>query len=163
VETKKRPIRNSFFLVLLCSLSFLACDEKRVYDSYSTIPNNQWSRLDPIVFPFVVNDTLTKNSLFVLVRNNNKFKFNKLVLITELLNPNGKKIVDSLMFSMADASGNLLGKGFTELKEHKILYKKNHVFPVSGDYILLVRQVVTNYQNPLDGIVDLGFRIEKEN
>uniref|UniRef100_UPI0040484504 gliding motility lipoprotein GldH n=1 Tax=Polaribacter sp. TaxID=1920175 RepID=UPI0040484504 len=163
MEAKKRPIKNSFFLVLLCSLSFLACDENRVYDSYSAIPNNEWRRIDPIVLPFVINDTLTKNSLFVLVRNNNKFKFNKLVLITELLDPNGKNIVDTLVCDIADASGKLLGKGFTEIKEHKILYKKNHAFPLSGDYILSVRQGVTNDQNALDGIVDLGFRIEKEN
>ena len=149
--------------MLLCSLSFLACDEKRVYDSYRAIPNDEWRRIDPIVLPFVIRDTLTKNSLFVSVRNNNKFKFNKLVLITELLDPNGKKIVDTLVCDMANASGKLLGKGFTEIKEHKILYKKNHVFPLSGNYILSVRQGVTNYQNALDGIIDLGFRIEKEN
>lgn len=110
---------------------------------------------------------MTRNNLFINIRNNADYSFSNLFLITALEFPNGKKIVDTLEYEMTDVSGKFLGKGFTDIKENKLFYKENVVFLMSGDYSLTVSQAMRKNNEVdgikmLDGIIDVGFRIEKE-
>lgn len=152
-----------FFVLLLVS-----CDSKRVYDSYIPISSAEWSLDKKIEFPFEVKDTIAVNNLFINIRNTNEYAFSNLFLITELMFPNGKKIVDTLEYEMADATGRFLGHGFTELKENKLFYKEHVIFPMSGNYKVFISQAMRkngeiNGIDNLEGITDVGFRIEKEN
>lgn len=165
IKTNKSSILISaiFFVLLLVS-----CDSKRVYDTYFPIYEATWNLDEKIKFPFEINDTITRNNLFINIRNTNEYAFSNLFLITELKFPNGKKIVDTLEYEMADATGKFLGNGFTELKNNKLFYKEHVVFPMSGNYEVSVSQAMrksgeTNGVNELEGITDVGFRIEKEN
>ncbi|MDG2195105.1 MAG: gliding motility lipoprotein GldH [Polaribacter sp.] len=159
--------RNKFFLPLLLVVCFTACDSKRVYDSYVSIPNTSWELSNHAPFLFTVKDTLTRNHLFINIRNNAAYSFSNLFLITALEFPNGKKIIDTLEYEMTDVSGAFLGKGFTDIKENKLFYKESVVFPMSGDYLLTISQAMrksnaTEGMKMLNGIIDVGFRIEKE-
>jgi len=146
----------------------MACDSKRVYDSYAPIPNAYWELSNKIPFSFYAKDTITRNNLFINIRNNSKYSFSNLFLITELEFPSGKKIVDTLEYEMTDHLGRFLGKGFTEIKESKLSYKENVVFPTSGNYTVRISQamrknnVIEGVQS-LKGVMDVGFRIEKKN
>ena len=73
--------------------------------------------------------------------------------------------VDTLEYQMADADGTLLGDGFTDIKESKLVYKERMKFK-SGSYKIHIRQAVRQTGKvtgieKLDGITDVGFRIEK--
>lgn len=105
--------------------------------------------------------------MFINIRNNAAYSFSNLFLITALEFPNGKKIIDTLEYEMTDVSGAFLGKGFTDIKENKLFYKESVVFPMSGDYLLTISQAMrksnaTEGMKMLNGIIDVGFRIEKE-
>jgi gliding motility-associated lipoprotein GldH len=89
-----------------------------------------------------------------------------LYVITELNFPNGNKIVDTLQYQMADKSGNFLGKGFTDIKENKLFYKEEKLFPQSGKYIFNIHHAMrkngeVNAISLLKGVQDVGFSIEK--
>lgn len=164
----KRTNRNKFFLAILFVLTFIACDSKRVYDSYISVSDEKWEINKKITFPFIVRDTINKRNLFINIRNNNKYPFSNLFLITELEFPNGKKVIDTLEYEMADASGKFLGNGFTDIKENKLLYKEHVFFPLSGNYSVSISQAMrkngeTDGVEALKGITDVGFRIEKDN
>jgi hypothetical protein len=65
---------------------------------------------------------------------------------------------------MANPDGSLLGDGFTDLKESKLVYKDKVRF--KGKYQVHIKQAVRETGkvpgvNALDGITDVGFRIEK--
>ncbi len=144
----------------------ISCDSKRVYDSYQTVSNQSWDAKKEMHFSFSVSDTLQRSNLFINVRNNNDYPFSNLFLITQLDFPNGKKIVDTLEYEMTDASGRFLGSGLTEIKENKLFYKENVVFPNSGEYTLSIHQAMrkngeTQGLHSLKGITEVGFRIEK--
>ncbi|MFT4576338.1 MAG: gliding motility-associated lipoprotein GldH [Polaribacter sp.] len=152
----------TIFLVVVC---FTSCDSKRVYDSYVSVSNQSWEKENTISFSFTINDTIKQRDLFINIRNNNTYAFSNLFLITQLNFPNGKKIVDTLEYEMTDVSGRFLGAGFTEIKENKLFYKENVVFPNSGDYKVSVSQAMrkngeTEGLKALEGITEVGFRIE---
>jgi gliding motility-associated lipoprotein GldH len=159
--------RNKIAIISLLILCFVSCDSKRIYDSYISIFNQSWEKKKAISFLFTVKDTIKQRTLFINIRNNNVYAFSNLFLITELNFPNGKKIIDTLEYEMTDGSGKFLGTGLTEIKENKLFYKENVVFPNSGDYTVSISQAMrkngeTDGINILQGITDVGFRIEKK-
>ena len=154
--------------MLLMFAAFTSCDANRVFDEYKTISENSWNNKEPVHFKFEVLDTISKNNLFINLRNNNEYSFSNLYLISHLYFPNGKEIVDTLQYEMADTNGKFLGLGIFEIKENKLFYKENVQFPISGVYTVDISQAMrkngeTNGIENLQGITDVGFRIEKIN
>ncbi len=104
--------------------------------------------------------------MFINLRNNNNYEYSNLFLIVDINFPNNTSIVDTLEYEMTDAEGKFLGTGLTDLKENKLEYKTNVIFPVTGEYNINVQQAmrksgsVEGIQN-LNGISDIGLRIEK--
>ena len=79
--------------------------------------------------------------------------------------PNGRVIKDTLQYKMAKPNGELLGTGFTDIKESKLWYKEGVVFSESGEYQIKIQQAMrengkVNGVINLKGITDVGFRIE---
>jgi len=160
--------RTKLFLNALIVLCFFSCDSLREYDSYVSVANKTWISSEKVRFPFTVTDTVLRKNLFINIRNNNEYAFSNLFLITELVFPNGKKVIDTLEYEMTDASGQFLGKGLTEIKENKLFYKEQVVFPMPGKYAVTIRQSMRKSGaikgiELLKGITDVGFRIEKVN
>jgi gliding motility-associated lipoprotein GldH len=162
-------ISNKIVLKLAALLFILvSCDSKGIYDEYTSINGGKWNINDPITYKFEVKDTLAKRNLFINIRNNNKYEYSNLFLITKMSFPDGNRIIDTLEYDMADKNGVFLGKGFSELKENKLFYKEQILFPIQGTYTLNIFQAMrkggeVNGINELEGIVNVGFRIEKIN
>lgn len=159
--------RNRAIVLILATLfTFAACDSTGVFDQYRSLENNTWSQENPVEFEFQVSDTITQNHLYINIRNNDDYGYSNLFLITHLNLPNGKKIVDTLQYEMANKNGEFLGSGISEVKESRLFYKENKVFPNSGKYKLSIQQAMRSNGSvegvkELEGITDVGFRIEK--
>ncbi|MBA4152799.1 gliding motility lipoprotein GldH [Flavobacterium sp.] len=158
-------LKNSFFLVVLL-LFLVSCDKKRVFDEYKTVGQN-WHKDSIVSFTFEQKDTLTKQNLFINIRNNKNYPFNNLFLIVEMEHPSKKTLVDTLEYKMAKPDGTLLGEGLSDTKENKLFYKENFVFKNSGQYKVTIQQAVRQSGKiegieKLDGITEVGFRIEKQ-
>ena len=74
-------------------------------------------------------------------------------------------MVDTLEYQMANPDGSLLGEGFTDVKESKLVYKERMKFK-KGNYKIHIRHAVRQTGKvvgvaKLDGITEVGFRIEK--
>tara|TARA_R110002073_G_scaffold103234_2_gene233718 strand:+ start:16869 stop:17372 length:504 start_codon:yes stop_codon:yes gene_type:complete len=153
-------------LVLVALLVFASCDSNRVFDQYYAVDNTVWNKDNPINFEFQVTDTISKNDLYIQIRNNNEYAFSNLFLITHLDFPDGKKIVDTLQYAMTDKNGRFLGSGLSEIKESKLYYKESRVFPMSGKYKVSIKQAMRKNGTvegvkELEGVTDVGLRIEK--
>ena len=155
----------SFFV--LCFLLCVSCDPNRVYDEYKSVPN-VWHKDSVVSFKINPQDSIRPHNLFVNLRNNNEYKYNNLFLIVEMVFPHGKTITDTLEYKMADPTGKLLGTGLTDIKENKLWYKEHVVFKESGNYIVKIQHAMrengkVNGVENLEGITDVGFRIERIN
>lgn len=156
---------KSLWYVLLLLISVSSCDSNRVFDVYKSVPN-QWHKDSIITFNITPPDSVNPYDLFVNIRNNNDYKYNNLYLIVGIDFPNGKIIKDTLQYAMAKPNGELLGSGFSDTKENKLWYKEKMTFNENGEYLVRIQHamrengVVQGIEH-LDGITDIGFRIEK--
>ena len=156
-------LRNSvlYFLVLIALVS---CDKIRVFDEYKSV-GNAWNKDSIVSFDLPELDVKKQYNLFLNIRDNNDYPFNNLFLIVSLEQPNKKTLVDTLEYQMANPDGSLLGEGFTDVKDSKLVYKERMKF-TSGDYKVHIKQAVrqtgkVSGVKELKGITDVGFRIEK--
>ena len=159
--------KNKKFVILLVTILVLAsCDSDRVFDEYQSMENSIWNKDSVVSFEFEILDTISKNNLYINIRNNDDYAFNNLFLITHLDFPDGKKIVDTLQYKMVDNNGRFLGRGLSEVKDNKLFYKENRAFPTSGNYQLSIRHAMRRNGSvkgisELEGVTDVGLRIEK--
>lgn len=161
-------LKNSLFFVLIANVLFCSCDSNRVFDEYKSVPN-QWHKDSIISFTITPPDSTNNYNLFVNLRNTNDYKYNNLFLIVEMDYPNGKIEKDTLEYKMAEPNGTLLGTGFTDVKENKLWYrgyKEPFVFNENGEFKINIQHAMrqngqVNGIDNLEGITDIGFRIER--
>ncbi|OUR93863.1 gliding motility lipoprotein GldH [Flavobacteriales bacterium 34_180_T64] len=163
-------LRKSSWILLIIGIVFSSCDSNQVFDEYKSVPN-QWHKDSLISFDVTAPDSLNSYNLFVNLRNNNDYKYNNLFLIVEMNYPNGKIVTDTLEYVMAAPDGTLLGTGFTDVKENKLWYRGHNtpfLFNENGAYKINIQHAmrengkVEGIEN-LEGITDIGFRIEQSN
>ena len=102
------------------------------------------------------------------MRTTSDYSFSNLFLVVELNYPYGKVTKDTLEYTMAKPSGELLGSGFSSVKEHKLWFKgfdKSFVFSENGPYKVHIQQAMRLRGEAkgitlLEGIIDVGFCIE---
>ncbi|MCB0383195.1 MAG: gliding motility lipoprotein GldH [Psychroserpens sp.] len=163
-------LKSKSCIVLLMVLIVVSCDSNRVFDQYKSIPN-QWHKDSIVSFKVSPPDTINNYNLFVNLRNTSAYKYSNLYLVIELNYPNGKTLKDTLEYRMAAPDGTFLGSGFSDIKENKLWYKgydQPFVFDESGEYQINVQQAMrkngeVNGVLNLEGITDVGFRIERAN
>ena len=157
-------MRISFLLLACSALLYTNCDKKRVYDEYQSVGNN-WHKDSILTFDLPDLDSTQTYNLFVNVRNNKAYEFNNLYMLVNMEFPNGMTKVDTLEYEMADADGNLLGDGFSDVKDSKLWYKENVRFSPSGHYKVRVQHAMRKNGSvqgveQLKGVTHVGFRIE---
>ena len=160
--------KTSYLLLgLVCLVLLTGCDSKAVYDVYKSVPS-KWNKDSIASFNFKAPDTTENYNLYVNLRNTNDYKFSNLFLIVELNYPNGKAIKDTLEYKMAAPNGELLGSGFSDVKENKLWYRgydNSFKFSEQGDYNVSIQHAMRNNGEingvtDLEGITDIGFRVE---
>lgn len=156
-------LKNSL-LFFVAAMMLISCDKTRVFDEYKSV-GKAWHKDSIVSFDLPKIDTTKYYNLYLNIRDNDNYPFNNLFVIVSLEHPGGLTKVDTLEYQMANADGSLLGDGFTDVKESKLYYKERMKFK-SGIYKVNIRQAtrktgkVTGVQK-LEGITDVGFRIEK--
>lgn len=156
-------LRTSLLLFVV-TLLFFSCDKKRVFDEYKSV-GKAWNKDSIVSFDLPEVDITKPYNLYVNIRDNSDYPFNNLFLIVSMEQPDKITKVDTLEYAMADEEGNLLGDGFTDIKESKLVYKERMKFK-AGKYKLHIRQAVRQTGKvtgveKLEGITEVGFRIEK--
>ncbi len=151
---------------MILMLGFTSCDSSQVFDEYKTIPSS-WDKDSIVSFNIIAPDITHQYNLFINVRNTSDFKYSNLFLVVEMNFPNRKVVKDTLEYLMAKPSGEFLGTGFTDVKENKLWYKEGFVFSESGEYKINIQHAMRENGSvkgleTLEGVTDIGFRIEKK-
>lgn len=150
------------FLILCClSLIFSSCDRTRVYEQNTLIEKNTWPQKVKYQFDVPISDSAQAYDLYVNVRNSGKYQYSNLFLFVTMSFPDGSKTRDTLECTLADPSGKWLGDGLGDLHDNQKLFKEKLRFPHTGNYHFQIEQAMRI--DPLQGITDIGLRVEKAN
>lgn len=155
-------------LPILVLMVLASCETKIVRSEYKATNDGYWNKDNTVSFKFTEQDTISKNNIFINIRNDETYSYSNLFLIAELNFPSGETIRDTLEYEMSKPDGEWLGTGHGSLKENKLWYKENVVFPVKGVYTLEISHAMRKNGSvegimDLKGITDVGFQIEKSN
>jgi len=153
-------------LFTLVAILITSCGNDATFDVYKSFPNSEWHKDSIVNFKFNPVDTISRNNLFINLRNNNDYQYSNLFVIVDINFPDNTSIVDTLEYEMTDSQGKFLGTGLTDLKENKLEYKTNVIFPTTGEYDINIQQAMRKSGTvegitKLEGITDVGLRIEK--
>ncbi len=159
---------RSLFCLFPALLVLLSCDTNVVKSEYRSLQGGVWNKDDVLQFSFTEQDTVQEHDIFINVRNSNTFPYSNLFVIASLTTPEGKVIKDTLEYTMAMPDGTWMGKGSGSIKENKLWYKENIVFPSPGVYTIEVSHAMRKNGNVsgiigLEGITDVGIEVTKSN
>lgn len=149
-------IRILSFTLLVAATS---CNSNTVFTDSKTMARKVWALTDLAEFSIPVTDTATTANIDLTIRTGSDYPYRNIWLFVSAVSPNGKSITDTLNFDLADEKGNWYGKGFGDIHELVLPYKKNVFFPVKGTYKFKVRHGMRSID--LKGVYDFGLRIEK--
>jgi gliding motility-associated lipoprotein GldH len=163
--TSISPLKGTF-AVLVLSFLFFSCEKNLVFDQFQKVDQNKWQKDSVINFVYEAKDTLSKNNIYVNLRNNKTYEYSNLFLIVGIDFPNNYQIIDTLEYEMTTPEGRFLGTGISDVLENKLEYKTNVNFPVSGNYTIHVQHAMRKSQEIegltyLNGVTDVGIKIEK--
>jgi len=154
-------------LVGIFIVLFQACQSNVVYNQYQTLENDEWALEKALEYEIPIQDTIAPFNIFINIRNTKDYSYSNLFLITQMTFPNKMQVIDTLEYEMTDPEGRFLGSGFSDIKENKLFYKENVLFPQSGIYLFQVKQAMRKRNetigiNPLKGIKDVGISLESK-
>ena len=158
-------IKRINFLCLLLLVT-VSCNTNSIFSEYEAIPDGLWNKNQEVLFTVNTVDTTSKHNAFLNIRNDDSYEFSNLFVIVNMQFPDGNTVIDTLEYEMAKPTGEWLGSGITSVKENKLWYKENIVFPIPGDYKVKIAHAmrkngVVDGVQELKGITDVGFELEK--
>lgn len=165
---------SSFLLwqLLACCLLLFSCDTIDLYEKVVPVPRHQWQSSYKPQFTFAVSDTTVPYQAFVLLRHNNKYKYNN-IWINLYAAGNGDSLQKlGLELPLASKEG-WLGTGMDDVFEHRIrlgnemqrfpflrMGEEGFYFTKPGSYTFSLEQIMRD--DPLPDVMNLGFRLEKK-
>ena len=155
-----------FKTLLVTSFFIFSCESNIEYIQYNSI-QNQWDKDSIQNFVFELADTKKYNT-YINLRINKDYPFSNIFLITTLMDSLSVLSKDTLNFKIADKSGKFLGKKRVNIIENSLIHKekieleKNKKYSVSVEHAMRIINKVSGLKR-LDGVVDVGYKIENIN
>lgn len=159
-------LRVNKIICFICFVLCISCDANKEYDAYQSMENSLWKLEEPVVFEVDMKNINSQQNVFLNVRTNSDYPYRNLYVVSKMTLPNGAVLKDTLEYEMADAFGNWLGDGMTDVKDNKLYYLEKYKFPEQGMYTFEFYQAMRkrgeiNGLDTLEGVTDVGLRIEK--
>lgn len=156
---------RKMLIALVLAITLSSCNSNTVFAEYASF-NGTWEVNNKVAFSVKAPDSINPYNIFINIRNNQDYPYSNLFLIVKMDFPDNKTLVDTLEYEMAKADGTWLGKGFSSVKENKLWYKENVVFPTTGTYKITVEHAMRKPGSiegitQLPGIVNVGIHLEK--
>lgn len=153
------PNPKAIFSLTLGIIFLNSCGDLPISSSTIEIDHNGWNSIDNASFDWDVIDLDLKYDAFIDIRHNSDYPYSNLYLFLDFTFPNGNQRRDTVACVLADERGRWFGSGIGDIIDHRVSFQENFEFPINGKYRLKVAHGMR--QDPLVGITDIGFRLEK--
>jgi gliding motility-associated lipoprotein GldH len=153
------PNPKAIFSLTLGIIFLNSCGDLPISSSTIEIDHNGWNSINNASFDWDVIDLDLKYDAFIDIRHNSDYPYSNLYLFLDFTFPNGNQRRDTVACVLADERGRWFGSGIGDIIDHRVSFQENFEFPINGKYRLKVAHGMR--QDPLVGITDIGFRLEK--
>ena len=151
---------NKFlWIAVIFLLGIAGCQSDSIFQKVKDIPESGWNKHNVLSYTFSIEDTLQPYHVFLNVRSTSKYNYRNLFLFIETTSPQGHTVRDTFECMLADERGRWYGKGWGDVYENQIPYKKFIRFPKSGNYSIEIQQAMRT--SDLKHITDMGVIIQK--
>jgi gliding motility-associated lipoprotein GldH len=125
------------------------------------IPKHEWKSNFKPQFAFDITDTMASYQLFLILRHNDRYNYNNIWLNVFIKGPDNKVQKFQVEKLLATNASGWLASGMDDIYEHWLQLTETPIqLKKPGRYIFSFEQIMR--EDPLQNIMDVGFRIEKK-
>lgn len=132
MKEKSAPLISLLGFALLLLLTHCRPSQE-LSVTYCSLPTSGWEKDTPIEIPLLITEAHRPYRIHLLVRHNNEYDYNNIVLQSTIANQWGYSRTDTLSIPLAVESGKWSGRGVA-LRENTFIYLPKISFPTSGIY-----------------------------
>lgn len=152
---------NILVYLFLATIISGSCGHGSIYDRSIEISEKGWHEDSIVVFDdVIISDTISPHNFYINLRHSTDYRYSNFYLFLNTTLPNGRNTRDTIELILADNYGKWFGKGFGHFRENRILVRQNLLFPLKGDYRFTIEQAMREDDHTLEGIRNVGVRIE---
>jgi len=155
----KALIRYGLILLVLAGIS--GCRSRALFDDNKSFPDHVWKSGQIVRFDVPLNDIHSSCKFYLNIRHSTSYRYSNLFLFINTTFPDGNEARDTVECILAEPSGKWVGKGISDIRDNQVLLRRGIRFQQQGTYIFEIEQAMRDPE--LEGIMDVGLRIEKEN
>ena len=154
--------------ILICLIfsCIVSCDTNPLYIKYNSL-NGGWLKDSVQHFSFPNGDKSILTNSYLMLRVNQKYRYNNIFVIITVTNSNGTILRDTIEYKVADNFGKFIGSKMINIYELSLLHKKGIQLMPKENYFINVEHAMRNADETvgverLEGVLDVGYKFEKE-
>ena len=154
--------------ILICLIfsCIASCDTNPLYIKYNSL-NGGWLKDSVQHFSFPNGDKSILTNSYLMLRVNQKYRYNNIFVIITVTNSNGTILKDTIEYKVADNLGKFIGSKMINIYELSLLHKKGIQLIPKENYFINVEHAMRNTDETvgverLEGVLDVGYKLEKE-
>lgn len=162
---KKYTRRFSFLaprgvLWVACCLFISSCTQADIFEKNTAIPEYEWQPGFTVKGDFIISDTVSAYSMYLVLRHTDAYKYNNIWLNIGLQPPGDSLHVQKVNLALGDDAHGWEGSGMNDIWEvRKLLNGAPRRFKQPGKYSFHISQIMRD--DPLQHVMSVGLRIEK--
>jgi gliding motility-associated lipoprotein GldH len=147
-----------FLFLLACSLA--SCIKIDLFEKQAEIPSQKWFYNNVPVFTFAITDTSSLYNLYIILRHTDAYNYNNIWVKLGSQVPGDTTHFQNIALELANDANGWQGSGIDDIFEvRKNITPGPVAFKKPGTYTFSVAQIMR--ENPLNHILNVGFRVEK--
>jgi gliding motility-associated lipoprotein GldH len=156
---------NSFrlrFLIAAAGLiSISSCTQIEIFEKNTVIPKYEWKSSFSATGDFMITDTVSAYSIYVILRHTDAYQYNNIWLNIGLQPPGDSLHVQKVDLKLGDDANGWEGTGMNDIWEvRKLLNGQARRFKQPGKYHFTISQIMRD--NPLLNVMSVGLRLERK-
>ena len=144
----------------------VSCESNPLYIKYNSL-NGGWLKDSVQYFSFPNGDKSILTNSYLMLRVNQKYRYNNIFVIITVTNSNGIISKDTIEYQVADNFGKFFGSKMINIYELSLLHKMGIKLIPKENYYINIEHAMRNADETigverLEGVLDVGYKFEKE-
>lgn len=154
-----KKIRVALAVLFITSVIAFSCTTVDLYEKTVSIPGHSWQNSYKPEFKFIITDTTSTYTVYMVLRHTEKYSFNNIYVNLHIKGPGQDSAVKVQRdLTLATNEKGWLGSGMDDIYEHRIILTEGQTLK-AGEYYFKLEQIMR--EDPLNHVLDAGIRVEK--